>query len=503
LLVYSPSSKDNANTFNVLKGYFEDPMYSEYYDNSDGYRIVGEVLTGSIYGHVVQSTLEATSDHLLVDKQDFNAPIEYTFDSSHRMWYQRTPLDEEYVDFKNGWQGISVPFTAELVTTNQKGEITHFYSGSDNSNNGTKKGHEYWLREFTNIKEDDSDPENIVAKGTFNYPDASDGSKTVTNTFLWKYYYQNTDYHDQKDRHDDIYEQDRQYYKNDRQYYGYPLLKAAKPYLLGLPGKTYYEFDLSGNFDAENTKVSIPKLGKQVITLASETGIKIGVSDVETTGTTVTYNGKSYTFKPSYMNWNLEDGNYVMNSEGNAYVKLDNSGSGEYIITSEAHTFADATALTTWMDSNYTLYTDDKCTTPASTASGTEVTYYKRVEKTKNDVNKVTPSLSAFRPYFTVPVISSPAKDAKRFLAKKIVFGSAEGGFGAGPETVLDGSLEIYTRGYKIITTSHMKEATTIGIVNAAGATITNYVLQPGETIETPVAVSGVYVVNKKKVFVE
>jgi hypothetical protein len=48
-----------------------------------------------------------------------------------------------------------------------------------------------------------------------------------------------------------------------------------------------------------------------------------------------------------------------------------------------------------------------------------------------------------------------------------------------------------------------MKEATGIRIVNAAGATIANYALQPGETIETPVAVTGVYVVNKKKVFVE
>ena len=49
-----------------------------------------------------------------------------------------------------------------------------------------------------------------------------------------------------------------------------------------------------------------------------------------------------------------------------------------YHTTSEAHTFANASALTTWMSSNYQLYTDADGTTPATTASGTEVTYYKR-----------------------------------------------------------------------------------------------------------------------------
>ena len=55
----------------------------------------------------------------------------------------------------------------------------------------------------------------------------------------------------------------------------------------------------------------------------------------------------------------------------------------EYIKTaatykSEAHTFADATELTAWMAANYTLYTDANCTTPATTANNTEVTYYRK-----------------------------------------------------------------------------------------------------------------------------
>ena len=47
------------------------------------------------------------------------------------------------------WSTVSLPFTAELVSTQDKGEITHFYSGSPSvDENGTKTGHEYWLSEY-------------------------------------------------------------------------------------------------------------------------------------------------------------------------------------------------------------------------------------------------------------------------------------------------------------------------------------------------------------------
>lgn len=34
---------------------------------------------------------------------------------------------------------------------------------------------------------------------------------------------------------------------------GYQLLSTATPYMIGFPGKTFYEFDLSGEFVAKNT----------------------------------------------------------------------------------------------------------------------------------------------------------------------------------------------------------------------------------------------------------
>ena len=441
LLAYAPSADANAKTHGVLTSYFTEPVYADHYDNTNGYRLVSEASAASVNGHLIQSDLRAVNDHLLVDRQDFNAPIAYTFDANHLMWYQRLPSDKEYVDLAQGWQGISIPFTAELVTTDTKGEITHFYSGSSESENGTgtKKGHEYWLRELTDGETmTPKDAKTLVAN--FHYPDAAGGSKTVGNTFLWDYYYKNESVHNQQDKNADTYLQYRQYYKDSRSYAGYPLLAAAKPYILGLPGKTYYEFDLSGKFDAQNTAVSIPRLSKQTITFASNKGASIGVSDneIEAAETTVKYSGQNYTFKPSYMNENLDAGSnsYALDGDGKSYDKVPATGS--------------ATAV------------------------------------------------SAFRPYFTGPTPAS----ARQFVAQRIAFGSTDGEIYDGPESAL-GGLEIYVKDHRIITTSHLKEAVVISIVNVGGISLANYVLQPGETVETRVQNTGVYIVNKKKVFVK
>ena len=498
LLAYAPSTEDNEQTRGVLASYFTEPIYNNHYDNSRGYRLVAEAIPSDVRGHLVQSDLQATNDHLLVDKQDFNAPLAYTFDAAHLMWYQRTPANHEFVDTEKGWQGISVPFTAELVTTSQKGEITHFYNTDDadqNSQNNTKKGHEYWLREYTGLQL------NLVgdtARATFTYPEAAGDNKTVTNSFLWDYYYKNEPVHNQQDANDDTYLLYRHYYENPRTYEGYPLLTAAKPYILGLPGKLYYEFDLSGSFVAENTAVTIDKLSKQVITLASNTGIRVGVSDDEMAGVRLTESAsKDYevTFKPSYMNETLANGNYVMNSDGNAYAKLDDSGTGKYNTTGSR--YADAAAFA----AAGTLYTDADGTTPAVSWANASTTYYKRVsEISHNDDNNVTPALSAFRPYFTASVTTH----SRRLTPKMIVFGGANGEeFEDGPETVLDGSVEIFVRGRNIVAVSHKDEPTAIRIVTLTGITLSNFVLEPGQTVETPVNNQGVYIANQKKLFVK
>ena len=520
LLVYAPAETStdgyaNKATFDVLTSYFADPAYADYYNNDDGYRLVADAsaVTSSIYGHLVQSDLTATNDHLLVDKQDFDAPIAYDFDGSHRMWYQRIPEDQEYVDFKKGWQGISLPFTAELVTTHQKGEITHFYSGSESSKNGTdtKVGHEYWLREFKNIS---AGGEPSVAFATFQYPTSAGGDETkdVTNKFLWDYYYQNEDVHDQQDANADTYLEYQQYYNTTRTYSQYPLLSAAKPYIIGFPGETYYEFDLSGNLDAKNTGAPLDELDKQTITFASATAAHIHVSDTEKAGgSKVNYNSTDYTFKPNYMNEVLKNGsyvkdtytyaNYVLNSDGNAYIQL--SDVPESYTTDTGTTYATQEAYDAAFAATGARYTNKEGTTVATSWSS-ETTYYKRtgVTPSKNDQNKVTPALPAFRPFFLAQTPgASPTK--KHQLPSRIIFSGANGDeFEEGPESALDGTVEIFARGRNIVTRSHMKVATTIRIVNIGGVTVANFVLPAGQTIETPVQAHGAYIVNKKKVFV-
>ncbi len=444
LLVYAPAASGdgyvNSATHGVLTSYFEDPDYDDYYDNSDEYRLVADAspVVSSIYGHLVQDGLVATNDHLLVDKQDFNAPIAYDFDGDHRMWYQRVP--DNYVELvwsgepatqsTRGWESVSLPFTAELVTTSDKGEITHFYGGSEESKNGTgtKLGHEYWLREFTNITG------SAPAVASFLYPGLGAATKTVTNTFLWDYYYENTVGHNRLDRNNDTYQN---YYSTARSYENYPLLTAATPYIIGFPSATFYEFDLSGNFTALNTAVPVDKLGRQTVTFASNTGVTIGVSDDETENGVLQ---SGYVFRPTYMKQALNAGtnSYTMSAAGDSYDKVPATG--------------DATQV------------------------------------------------EAFRPYFT----AAAGGGVKKEFTTRIIF---NGGYNDldedQPTSAMPGDLIIYAQGRTIITKSTLEEPTTVRIVNLGGVTIANYIIQPGETIETPVQAHGAYIVNKKKVFVK
>ena len=435
LLVYAPAETANngyANkkTYDVLNAYFIEPAFDTYYDNSEGYRIVGDAINemSSIYGHLVQSNLKATNDHLLVDKEDFYAPFGYTFGPDYRMWYQRTPENQEYVDRKKGWQGISLPFTAELVTTHQKGEITHFYSGSEASKNGTesKIGHEYWLREFNGGSLDTND--NTIYVASFTYPKAPNigDTKNATNTFLWDYYYKGlTGGHNQKDDNDDTYQE---YYRRLRTYERYAFLTSGTPYLLGLPGVTYYEFDLSGNFVAQNTAATIGKLDKQILTFASETGTSIKASDNEMSG--VKPAGSAYTFKPNYLNKTVRvDVNYTLKADGSSYDKV----------------------------------------------TGDATTVY------------------AFRPFFT-----SGTTDIR---TRSIVFSDEQSDLkGANehgdPREDVTGTLNIYVLKDKIYVESSLSYTTDVRVVTAAGVTVANFTVNPGQTREVQADFSGMYIVH-------
>jgi hypothetical protein len=437
LLAYAPAEGDNKKTHDVLNGYFMEPVYNDYYTRPDDYRLVSEAPAATVHGHLVQSDKTATNDHLLVDKQDFNAPIEYAFNDSHLMWYQRMPADNEYVDLKKGWQGISLPFTAELVTTDTKGEITHFFGGST-------KGHEYWLREFN----EGGTIDNNVYKAVFSYPEATAGNKkTVTNTFLWDYYYKNENIHNQLDKNSDTYLEYRQYYKDSHTYYGYSSLKAATPYILGLPGVTYYEFDLSGEFEAQNTAVAIPKIRRQLISFASDKGEHIGVSDDEMAGKVVKYDGVNYIFKPNYLNESLAAGtlHYTLKA------KYDSDGD-----------------------------TKEDCSTFAKVPANGDAT-----------------QVAAFRPFFMSEAAPGGTRTVERidFIQKEDNVGVEEQ-HGDPTAEELNGGLRIWTKKDKIFVESSLKFTADMRVVTPAGITVATFSVKPGKTVEVKADFSGMYIVH-------
>ena len=321
LLVYAPSEEVNKKTYDVLTGYFTEPAYSDYdetnyNDGHSGYKRVKAAPTWTVFGHLVQHDLTAISDQLLVDKKDFNCPISYQFVDDKRMWYQRIP--DNYISLTNGWSTVSLPFTAELVSTQDKGEITHFYSGSPSVDaNGTKVGHEYWLSEYNGQKANTNPETDGFFTAAFNYPTSGEvKDKQVDNTFLWDYYYRKNV---QQDANEDTYQT---YYQNGREMAGYPLLAAAQPYMIGFPGKTFYEFDLSGEWQVRNTATTAPaQLDKQTISFVSEPKITIAVSDDEMSASAI----DGYKFMPNYMSKTIAG--YLMNKDGNSFDKTPAEGS--------------------------------------------------------------------------------------------------------------------------------------------------------------------------------
>ena len=427
-LVYTPAATANENdaastTNTVVTEYLHDVAYNEV---NTTYRNVGRRDETSIYGHaVVQngSNFKAPNDHFLVDKQDFNAPIPYTFADDKRMYYQRRP--DTYVDINKGWESVSLPFEAELVTTNGKGEISHFYGDS-------RRGHEYWLREYRDISGVDAEQK---ATAVFTYPAAVNGNeKEYRNTYLWDHYYSANDRDDV--HHDDYQEGDINgiYYSTPHTYTGYAYLQPATPYIIGFPGSRYYEFDLSGSFDPEHTAEPVPShVAVQTITFASNPGISIAVSDTELEQGKVTHNG--YTFWPNYLEGAVPTDGFLMASDGGSYLK-----------TTDEQTEAEKTVL-------------------------------------------------PFRTYFTVPA-SSGIKRARQiiFSGENSSLYGEEGDMNGHDDAT--GRLIVRTKPGYILVTSTLTEETSVHVVTATGITLGNFRIAPGETKETQTGMPGVYIVT-------
>ena len=109
-----------------------------------------------------------------------------------------------------------------------------------------------------------------------------------------------------------------------------------------------------------------------------------------------------------------------------------------------------------------------------------------------------------FRPYFTAA--TGGGGGAKEFrAARAITFNRVSTSIGneeeAEPDEYLDGELIVTSRRGRILVKSGLRNATTVRIVNAGGALVNTFTIQPGQTVETP-TVQGIYIVNKKKISV-
>ena len=429
LLVYAPAATANSGyanqaTFNVLSNYFTEPAYSSY-AQGDAYGNVAVVNT-PVFGHLVRSNLTTLTDHLLVDKQDFNCPIAYTMGSGQRMWYQRTP--DNFVTIESGvtkgWEDISLPFKVIFVATQQKGEITHFYAGNT-------KGHEYWLRHYDgNLQKKKVNGVDVPGVWTadFNLLAANGtDNKTYNNHFLWDYYYSKND---RDDRNGDDY---KQYYNSSHTFENYPLEQAGNAYLIGFPGKSYYEFDLSGLWTAQNTASPAPaNLDKQTITFVSATGEAIKVSDTElSTGRTVK---EGYAYVPNYANkkFTTAGESFVMNDKGDSYVK----------------NVADAT-------------------------------------------------VGAFRPYMLKVVAGTRGDTKSIKDAEQIEFDIRDTEFRPEDRIDrFDGTLNIYGKKGKIVVESSLSYTVDVAVYTIAGVKVCAFPVPAGETVEERVNTKGVYIVS-------
>ena len=401
--------------------------------------------------------------------------------------------------------GVSLPFAAELVTTQDKGEITHFYkSASGDYVAGYNSGHEYWLREFTGIANNkdtkaDADPE--VTTALMNYPVAfgSSAVKTVTNTFLWDYYYNadgkdlnNDDYrHDENNEGNDAVQARNYYAAAPRTYQNYPLSVPGKPYIAGFPGyytdsegkkvARYYEFDLSGTFVPEHSGTVTPaQLGAQTISFVSDKGVTIRVSDEE-----------------------LADANAGMITQGdatNGYYSF----YGNYLnVEADASIYATVDEYNTAKSTSLTK-DEFKALTIAQKRKANEYCYY--VLNGEGSAFEATTAektpIGAFRPFFatkTSPKLKAPA-------TRSIVFGMGDKTqFEPDEETLVnaDGGLNIYAKKGKIIVESQLDYDRPVRIVTLGGIVISSYTICPGEKVETAVDNTGIYIVNRKKLAVK
>ena len=104
-----------------------------------------------------------------------------------------------------------------------------------------------------------------------------------------------------------------------------------------------------------------------------------------------------------------------------------------------------------------------------------------------------------FRPYFVEASLSRQANS--RSAVRSILFDSKDSSFAFGDDDPSEGemgkgTLEMTSGHHKITVTSSLTDVVDVRIMNAGGVTIAAFTIQPGETIEKPIRMTGIYIVR-------
>lgn len=233
LLVYTPT--DNAESISDIYDASRHLLYNE---NSKESEIQAHLVTidnsnqaSTQYLHLVERADVAD------DNNDFCAPIAFTV--TDRTWYTRQP--KAYAEASNSaWEGICLPFTVKKAEASVNGEITHFYGtapeNTSPADNHWNLHHEYWLRGMTAVNGTNANFQRPGA-GLFTGGGTMGVSYTFDNSFFVDTYGKNH-----------YNSADNAYYSTSHTWDDYLPLTKSVPYIMSLPGKSYYEFDLTSEF---------------------------------------------------------------------------------------------------------------------------------------------------------------------------------------------------------------------------------------------------------------
>ena len=99
-----------------------------------------------------------------------------------------------------------------------------------------------------------------------------------------------------------------------------------------------------------------------------------------------------------------------------------------------------------------------------------------------------------FRPYFVASSTPAPSYDVTR----SIHFDSSESSFtiDEDPSDELAGELRFSVKPRKLVTSSTLRKPADVQIYSTSGVVISSFTIQPGETVETDINTSGVYIVR-------